>query len=254
MLLLLHGALGDQTQFDALRPMLATAGRAPESHSAYLHTLDLAGHGARPLGHRPFRLESFAADVTDWLDAHDNAQRNAHTDASTDNAPAQRVDIFGYSMGGYVALLTAAAHPDRVRSVFTLGTKLDWSPAFAQSAGEQLDPATIRAKVPRFAEALAARHPASGWEQVVRNTREALLALGDAPLLTHDMLARITCPVRLAVGDRDTTVTLEEVRQAVQVLPNADFEVLPSTPHPFERVPMDRLAWSLTQFRASVAP
>lgn len=244
MLLLLHGALGDQTQFDTLRPLLATEGRAPESHAAYVHTLDFSGHGVRPLGDHPFGLETFAADVSRWLDAHATSAPNSASDG--------KVDLFGFSMGGYVALLTAVAHPDRVRSVFTLGTKLDWSPEAAQSAGAQLDPEAIRSKVPRFADALSARHPASGWETVVTNTRDALQALGAAPLLTHEMLARISCPVRLAVGDRDTTVTLDEVRAAVQVMPDADFEVLPSTPHPFERVPLDRLAWSLTQFRASV--
>ncbi len=238
MLLLLHGALGDQTQFAPLRPLLATEGRAPESHSAHVQTLDFTGHGARALADASFSVDQFTRDVNDWLAQH----------------PNEPVDLFGFSMGGYVALLTAAAHPHRIRSVFTLGTKLVWSPEVAAEAGKQLDPAQMRAKVPRYADALAARHHATGWERVLSGTHEALHALGDSPLLTRDMLGTIACPVRLALGDRDGTVDITEVRDAMRVLPRGEYEVLPGTPHPFERVPLNRLAWSLTQFRASVAP
>lgn len=106
MLLLLHGALGDHTQFDALRALLG---------DAQTQALDFEGHGGRPMAGRSFRLEHFAENVTEWLDAY----------------TAEPVDVLGYSMGGYVALFVAAMMPDKVRSVMTLGTKLVWSPEVA---------------------------------------------------------------------------------------------------------------------------
>lgn len=232
MLLFLHGALGDGRTVDVLRPALEAHGVSP------VHALDFEGHGERPASDRPFRLEHFAENVAEWLDVH---------------ATAAPVDVFGYSMGGYVALLVAAAHPARIRSVFTLGTKLHWSPAVAADGIRQLDPARIAAKVPAYAALLAQRHSAVGWETVLRGTAEALVALGAAPLLTPSVLAQIVCPVRLALGDRDTTVPLDELREALAGLPRGSAEVFPDTPHPLERAPTDRLARALAEFRASLA-
>jgi len=230
MLLFLHGALGDRYTVDALRPALATHG------VSHVQALDFEGHGARAALDRPFRLEFFAENVVEWL----STQR------------AEPVDIFGYSMGGYVALLVAAAHPARIRSVFTLGTKLHWSTAVAADAIRQLDPERMAAKVPAYAALLAERHSAAGWETVLHGTAEALAALGATPLLTPSVLAQVTCPVRLALGDRDTTVPLDELREALAVLPRGSAEVFPDTPHPLERAPADRLARSLAEFRASL--
>jgi pimeloyl-ACP methyl ester carboxylesterase len=231
MLLLLHGALGDRTTFAPLVSALAAHGITD------VHALDFEGHGARAAAGRPFRLEHFAENAAEWLDAHG----------------PEPVDVFGYSMGGYVGLLLAASHPTRVRSVFTLGTKLAWSPEVAADAIRQLDPVRMAEKVPAYAAALAARHTAAGWEQVVRGTADALVALGAAPLLTPEVMARIACPVRLALGDRDTTVALGELRDAIGQLPRGSAELLPDTPHPLERAPMARLAWTLAEFRASSA-
>ncbi len=102
-LLLLHGALGASDQFAPLLPLLA--------RHFTVHTLDFEGHGPAPLRNRPFRIQHFAENVIDYLDAH---RLNA-------------IDLFGYSLGGYVALYLARTQPDRVSGVFTLGTKLQWS-------------------------------------------------------------------------------------------------------------------------------
>lgn len=230
MLLFLHGALGDRHTVDALRPALA------RHDCADVHALDFEGHGERPTAGRPFRLQHFVANAAEWLEEHATAP----------------VDVFGYSMGGYVALLLAAAHPERIRSVFTLGTRLHWSPAVAADAIRQLDPVRIAAKVPAYATLLAERHTAAGWEAVLRGTAHALAALGAAPLLTPEVLVRIVCPVRLALGDRDITVPLGELRETLAALPHGSAEVFPDTPHPLERAPFDRLARSLAEFRASV--
>jgi len=34
----------------------------------------------------------------------------------------------------------------------------------------------------------------------------------------------------------------------MRALPRGELEVLPATPHPFERVPLARLAWSIGEF------
>ncbi len=223
-LILLHGALGDATQLAPLAARLSGARRVT--------VLELEGHGTTPLRGRPLRIESFAATVVDEMDRRG----------------ISRADFFGYSMGGYVALFLAATAPDRIARVATLATKLAWTPEVAARETAMLDAATIRAKVPKFAAALEARHTAAGWETLLAHTVELLRELGTRPLITPELLASVTQPVRIGVGDRDATVTLDECIAAVRQLANGELEVHPRTPHAFEKASIDRIAASLVEF------
>jgi pimeloyl-ACP methyl ester carboxylesterase len=225
-LLLLHGALGDASQFDDLIPRL--------SRDFEILRLTFAGHGTRPPGAGSFGIGTFTQNVIDFLDENGVA------------AP----DIFGYSMGGYVALHLAKTHPARVRRIFTLGTELPWTPARAARDVKMLDADTIVAKVPHFARQLEARHTALGWRELLRCTAAMLSDLGAHPPLTAEDFAALPHRVRIAVGDRDTTAGVTDSYEVFTTLPNGEFQVLPNTPHPFERADLDGLAVSITKFFA----
>lgn len=228
-IILVHGALGDASQMAPLAARLRDGG---VGDGATIDAVELEGHGATPARERPFRIEYFAENVLEHLERRG----------------LDRADLFGYSMGGYVALHLAATAAARVRRVATLATKLAWTQEVAAREMAMLDPATIRAKVPRFAEALERRHSASGAETVLRLTADLLGSLGGRPLLGPDVFATISHPVRLAVGDRDATVGLDETAVAARALPNGELEVYPRTPHPFEKVSLERLTSSLREF------
>jgi len=221
ILLLLHGALGAAGQVAPLVPLLETR--------FIPLTFGFPGHGDVPLD-GPFTTEHFA----DSLIAHLETEQRGP------------VDCFGYSMGGYVGLEVARRRPDLVRAVATLGTKFAWSSVVAERELKFLDPALIRAKVPYFADQLQLRHTALPWEEVLRLTGEMMTALGASPLLGPDALRQVSQRVRIMVGDRDATVTLEESAAAAKALPSGELEVLPMTAHPFEQVPLPRLVQSLT--------
>jgi len=223
-LLLLHGALGTEAQFDQL------VGRLDGARP--LLRLTFEGHGSnRTPG--PFRIERFAAQVLGLLD------RDGHS----------AVDCFGYSMGGYVGLELAGRAPGRIRRLMTLGTKLAWSPEAAAREALLLDPDGIRSKVPKFAAVLESRH-GDRWPEVVLQTREMMEHGGRSGPFDVGFWASLGIPLRLAVGDRDQTVTVEETLAAARSSKTAELEVLPGTGHPFERVALDRLANSITEFFA----
>lgn len=215
--ILIHGALGSASQ---LAPLASRLGDA-------VLCVELAGHGDTPSTDAAYDIRAFAADVLRAMDARGIA----------------RASLFGYSMGGYVALVLAADHPGRVDSVATLGTKLAWSPDVARRETSRLDPDAIRAKVPNFAELLERRHAgAGGWEGVLHRTSALLRGLGDAPIVDDALLARIQQPVRLMVGDRDTVVSIDETAAAAKKLTRGELAVLPGTPHPIEQADVALLA------------
>jgi len=159
----------------------------------------------------------------------------------------ERTHIFGYSMGGYVACKLALAHPERVHRIVTLGTKYVWNPEIAAREVGFLDPEKVAAKVPQFAQALAERHTALGWEEVLRRTAAMLQGLGEAGGLTNE-LPGLQLPVRVMLGDRDNTVSIAEAAATYRLLPQGELEVLPATRHEFERVAPERVARSLLDF------
>ena len=226
-LVLLHGALGAGDQLAALQGALDGLG-------APILAPDLPGHGRRADDPAPLAIPRFADAVRADLAA----------------AGCARAVLFGYSMGGCVALHLAAHAPDVVRGVGTLGTKLAWAPAVAEHESRQLDAAAIRAKVPRFAELLARRHGEARWEGLLGRTAALLRDLGERPPLGDADFARIRGPTRLAVGDRDATVTLDETRDAARRIDGAELEVLPGTPHPLERASLARVALGVRELWA----
>ncbi len=223
-LLLLHGALGSHEQFDLLLPLL-------EPHYQ-LHRLNFEGHGSALAVDRPYRIEHFAENVLAYLAHHH----------------LEHIPTFGYSMGGYVALYLARHHPGSIGAIATLATKFAWTPEGAARETRMLDATKIRDKVPQFARALEARHPGSGWEQVLVRTAEMMHTLGAQPTLQPADFAALERRVRLIVGDRDATVSIEESTEVYRALPKGEIEVLPGTPHPLEKVSPERLARTLLDF------
>src|SRR5688572_15611523 len=99
-IIVLHGALGSADQMAPLAQ--AMEGIAPAE------ALEFPGHGATESGDVPFTIAGFAA----WLASHPWI---------SDDGP--RPFVFGYSMGGYIALALEARHPGSFAGILTLGTR-----------------------------------------------------------------------------------------------------------------------------------
>jgi pimeloyl-ACP methyl ester carboxylesterase len=214
-LVLLHGALASGTQLAGLASLLGRQAALP----------DLDGHGDRPAA--PHTLDAFV-----------------DTALSAAEAPA---DLVGYSLGGYVALAAAIAHPDRVRRVVAVATKLAWTPEVAAAEVRRLDPDRLAERSPAFVAELDALHPGPGWRAVVTSTAAFLTGLGAGPPLD---LGQVSCPVLLLVGSDDAMVTHDECVEAVDAMPDARQVVLPGAPHQYERMDTEVLAREIGPFLA----
>lgn len=210
--ILIHGALGAAEQMTALATLLS---------DCRVHVVELQGHGKTPLTGDSYRMPAFVDQLRDFI-----ASRGI-----------RGAEIFGYSMGGYVALLLAAESPELVSRVVTLGTKLAWTPAVAAKETKRLDAATIRTKVAAFAAVLEKRHAgAGGWEAVLRRTAALMTELGARPPIDDALLGRIRARVTLTVGGNDSVVTPEETREAARAIPRGMSATIPGLPHPIEQV------------------
>jgi pimeloyl-ACP methyl ester carboxylesterase len=210
---LLHGALGAQSQLADLKNRLS-------AKYDRVHTLDFSGHHGVAFSPAGFGIEVFALDVLNYLDQNDLLS----------------VDLFGFSMGGYVALWLAHRHPDRISRIVTLGTKFDWSAASAGHEIKKLNPEKIQEKVPALARLLEHRHAPIDWKVLMEKTAHMMKQLGNQPLLTEKIFSEIKNPVTILLGDQDDMADRAYSRQVADWLPKGTFFLLPDTPHPIEKV------------------
>jgi pimeloyl-ACP methyl ester carboxylesterase len=222
-ILLLHGALGTRRQLGLLSDVLP---------GVRTRILEFRGHGEHAIPDEGLSMEVFLRDIRDamqqagWSEAH----------------------LFGYSMGGYAALLYASRFPEKVKSVVTLGTKVKWDREGLDRELRLLDPQKMKEKVPQFAMELLTQHGPDRWEDLVRATAKLITGLHEQPPLTRDALEKIKCPVMLCVGDRDRTAVPEHTLEAARLMSRGSTLVLPSTQHPFDHVDLNALVGHLLNF------
>lgn len=224
-LILLHGAIGAASQFE---PLIKQLGEQYD-----VHAINFSGHGGEAIDPNKFSINHFAEQVASFI----------HT-LNTQ----QPVNIFGYSMGGYVAMYMARHLNVNIGKIITLGTKFRWDEAVAAKETKMLQPDVIEQKIPAFAQQLATRHYPQSWKEVLHNTANMLQQMGrDNPLQPEDYTA-ISTPSLIMIGDKDKMVTLEETVSTYQKLPNAQLAVLPGTPHAIEQVDAGLIAYYIKRF------
>jgi pimeloyl-ACP methyl ester carboxylesterase len=224
-LILLHGALGSSAQLDPLADAL--------KHDFEIHAFNFSGHGGTEFS-TDFSIHGFAKELEAFIQNKNLAPAN----------------IFGYSMGGYVALQLAKERPGLIQKIMTLGTKLRWSPEISAQEIKLLNPEVIEEKVPKFAEQLKLRHAPLDWKDVMKHTADLMIALGNGEAMTLNDFQNIHVPVLITLGALDQMVTQEESRAVVEVLPNGSFEIFDGIKHPIETIDVWMVSEKIKSFFA----
>lgn len=222
-IILLHGALGTKAQFVSLGNIL--------SKHFDVHLLNFEGHGDVP-SNKEFSIDLFAENVIDMLQVKN----------------ISKTHIFGYSMGGYVALRLAMKSPELVDRVVTLGTKFNWNKKIAAQEIKMLNPEKIEEKVPAFAKRLYELHSSNDWKVVMRKTAQLMANLGDGDGMSDEELKRIDHNVLIAIGELDNMVSFEESERAAELLQNGQLKKLIEVKHPIEKVDASQLATVIVDF------
>jgi len=213
-LVLLHGALGSNRYFLPLIDELKI--------DFEVYSMNFEGHGDRP-SKEPFSIDLFAKNLVQYLTEH----------------KLKNVLVFGYSMGGYVALKVAKDHPELITEIITLGTKFKWSPSIAMKEIAMLNPTIVEEKIPKFAANLKLLHSPNDWKIVMEKTAHVMKLLGDGEGITPTDFEQIQQKVIIGIGDLDKMVTIEESQNIADALPNGHFEILANVVHPIEMITTD---------------
>lgn len=223
-LLLLHGAIGAKDQLLPLADLL--------KNDFIVHVFNFSGHGDKPFSEKPFSIHAFAAELEEYISTQEIKQTS----------------VFGYSMGGYVALYLAKKRPELFSEIITLATKFHWDEIIAAKEAAMLNAEIILEKVPVFAEQLKQRHQPNDWKLLLEKTKEMLLQMGKENPLQLSDYATVNHPVLLLLGDNDKMVARDETESVQKALPNSRFQLLEQTSHPIEKANSVVLADTIREF------
>ncbi|MES2379822.1 MAG: alpha/beta hydrolase [Bacteroidota bacterium] len=223
-ILFLHGALASSNQFDTLRAKMEGQYKT--------YALNFSGHGGQMLPISGLNFTVFVDDILKFLDSN----------------KIEKINLFGYSMGGYAALMFALKYPERVEKIFTCSVKLKWDLASAVKESEMLNADKIAEKVPAFANNLMLTHGINLWKNLLKSTSDMMMDLANGQLLTDEDFTKISKHVLLAIGDRDKTASLNDTLDVYKRIPTAELLVMPNAPHEFNKIDTDLIALQVQRF------
>jgi pimeloyl-ACP methyl ester carboxylesterase len=200
-LVVIHGAFGRATAHQTL-----TKGRQQI-------VVELQGHGHTADIDRPLTIENMADDVAALLK----------------HLKVERADVFGYSMGGSVALGLAIRHPELVSRVAINGAHFAaieeaYEPeSFKQFKGLPADfaPPPLKAQYDKVAP------DPKQWPVLVAKVKKMGLEWKG---FTREQMKSIKVPVLITLGDRDG-VRPEHAVEMFRLIPNAKLAVVPGGDH-----------------------
>lgn len=220
-LILLHGAMGASVEFDEVVPLL--------SDHFDVYRFDFIGHGQNDKD-EPFSMDLFSDQLASFIQE-------------------QKLDqpqIFGFSMGGYVAYNLAKDHPQLPGDIMSLGTKLKWDPLIAKLETSKLDPDKIMEKVPKFGHYLDSIH--LDWKSTMAKTRALMNDLGNGAALTFEDFGKIKNNCYIGLGDMDEMVSCGETLDVDAALLNSHYYKLKNSRHPLPQLDKALLAEKVIEF------
>lgn len=212
-IIFLHGALGTSADFQPLMDLLT------EKQYRCL-TFNFSGHGKGSQSPEQFRIEFFAQELDKYIRTH----------------KLTNPIVFGHSMGGYVALFHKAHFENSpISTIFTFGTKFNWSETTVARELLMLNPEHVLQKFPSFAETLREKHGDDRWKPLMLSTAHMIQNLEKLDGLTKEDLEDINIPVILMLGDQDRMVTTEETQLTANWIKGAQVKTVAHSKHELER-------------------
>lgn len=216
--LFLHGA-GGSTRLDTA-PLM----RRMES-SFHVVGLDLSGHGETSLpSNDELSMDRFVEDVHVALDALEWTSTH----------------LFGFSLGGAVALQFAATHPDRVERLGLFAPNAVWDRALAEKLNARLHLESLRSRFPKRARRLEREHQHP--ERLFSALRAFVTELPSTNERIAETLATVSSPTLVAGVDEDPLFGRSAVEAVHRQLQHGRLAILPGSRHSLANGPLPLLA------------
>ena len=227
-LLVLHGSMAASTS------MSTFAAALPENVATFVP--DLLAHGGRPLPDL-LTMDSLARDVI----------------ARLDEEGLSRTFVFGFSLGGTLALYLARHYPQRFAGVSTLAAKYVFDKRTIAHWTYVCSTDWIVKQGEEIVKRVTLRHAPQDWREVAALNRRFFEHLGRNPPLSDDDLSAIRCPALLFASNEDQIVPFDESVALGKLLPNSRTVLFRGQCHPIDVVPLGPMAKAIANWMDEVS-
>jgi pimeloyl-ACP methyl ester carboxylesterase len=132
--------------------------------------------------------------------------------------------IFGYSLGGYLALDLASEKKIHPEKIITYGTKFHWTSEIVEGIKKKMDLERLKSKAPQYVQELEEKH-GPNFAAFINDSLALMLEVSNDPL-TAKQFMQVNCPVTLIIGDKDSLVSVEETKKVASLFTKAEYIVV----------------------------
>ncbi len=215
---LLHGAAG------CLHMELEPLVRRLSKHYR-VYTVDFTAHGqSDPLPNHDFTPSLFIDNVATVFDYFELESAN----------------LFGFSLGGFVALSYAHANPERVRKLAVHATHVFWDEALVEIMLTRLDYEGIKTASPELARYLGQMHGDDNWASLFERTKQYTLKI-PAFEAEYTHVRDVKTHTLVSAVDEDDLFSVDSPVGLHKMLENSNLAIIPGKRHALQNVNLDLL-------------
>jgi 3-oxoadipate enol-lactonase len=160
-----------------------------------------------------------------------------------DHRQIDRCTLAGLSMGGYIAIPFALAHPERVERLVLAHTRAREDNDTEKAARNDMIAAVKKDGVAPLPDKMIPRLLAANASEPVKQFVRSSILRTSAEACIHAVtamrdradqtanLSRITCPTLVVTGDADAIIKVEDSQKLADAIPNAEMRVIAGTGH-----------------------
>ncbi|HTO38120.1 MAG TPA: alpha/beta hydrolase [Brumimicrobium sp.] len=204
-LILIHGALGTKSEFDEVLPLL--------SKQYNVICYEIPHHGELQNSDNSFEIKELTRHFLSFLN---------------EMGPSY---VYGFSLGGYIALTAALSNETNFKGIVTQGTKFNWNLEEAKKETSSLSVDFLSNNAESFYSYLKDLH-GEYLPELLEKTKNFMLDLGATPTLSPSTIGQLKIPVRITRGGKDRMVTKEESLSITEALSNGLYFEVPHMVHP----------------------
>ncbi len=204
-LVLIHGALGNYSEFDQIVPFL--------TNEYEIHAFEIPHHGNYQDSKVAFEINALVQDFLKFLNKI---------------GPSY---VYGFSLGGYLAIAAAQKDESNFKGIVTQGTKFNWTKGAAEKETSTLNVEFLSSKAENFYNYLLELH-GEYLHELLEKTAKFMTLLGENPIISKESVKSLSIPVRLTRGGKDRMVSKEETLIIKDGLKFGHYFEVPSMIHP----------------------
>ena len=157
-----------------------------------------------------------------------------------DHLNLKQASVFGFSLGGFIALAFAHAYPGRVKKLAVHATNLIWDEELVSTMLSRLDHETIRQKSQELVNYLSAMHGGDHWASLFERMKDYTIQLRNY-LTEYAAVHQVPMHTLVTAVDKDDLFTVQSPVYLYERLPNGTLAIIPGQRHALQNVDLDQL-------------